>query len=136
SVLDGMIEGRGQIVTLIAEAGLGKSRLLSEAKDHWRRIRPEGEWRVLPAVPYDSTRPYSIFLHFARSLFGIDDEDPNEAIRTKIDRALRRMGASDDTIQLCTVAFSKVIQASTQSDGPHYEPEIIRQDLFNNMYPA
>ncbi|MDQ3889059.1 MAG: ABC transporter substrate-binding protein [Actinomycetota bacterium] len=53
--LDGLVDGRGVIVSIIGEAGIGKSRLVAEAREHFRDRTRFVEGR---AVSYAASFPY------------------------------------------------------------------------------
>ncbi len=128
--------GRGQIVCLIGEAGLGKSRLLAEIGAEWMATQPRGHWKALTGVPYDTGRPFGLFQNFARQMFSVELDDHPELVHDKIEKRLREMGSSEAEVQLCSVAFQRVIAAKVLADKPDYPSEVIRRDIYENLYPA
>jgi predicted ATPase len=73
--------GRGQVVLLSGEPGIGKSRLVQVLKD---TIAPEAhtriEWRGVPDYQYSALHPVIDYLH--RQLAGFPDEPPSAQLRT------------------------------------------------------
>src|SRR5215467_3845229 len=74
--------GRGQIVAVVGEPGVGKSRLFYE---FIRSHRTEG-WLVLESssASYGKTTPYLPLLGLLRSYFKLSDDDDTRAIRAKV----------------------------------------------------
>jgi hypothetical protein len=85
-------EGMGQVVLLIGEPGLGKSRLVHTLKEHVLGQRVEGEvdapvieWRCTPQ--YQNTELYPAIDFFERAL-GFGREEP---ARARFDRLVHRL---------------------------------------------
>ncbi|MCI0874482.1 MAG: AAA family ATPase, partial [Chloroflexi bacterium] len=135
--LTGLIKsGNGQVVSIIGEAGLGKSRLLDELQNEWLKTSPESIWDIAQGIPYDMGRPYSLFQNMARRTFNVELTDSPEVIHSKVDGILRALGGSEEEISLCSVAVEKIIAAKILHDAPDHPPEAIKRDLFEFVAPA
>lgn len=135
--VDRLAEGRGQIVCIIGEAGLGKSRLLSELRRYGEeQAGLTDRWEVMQGVPYDAARPFGLFQNYARGMFGIHFDDPGETIHDKVVSGIRARGGSDEAVALCSVAFERVIAARELDSAHQFTPEAIRQDIYDVMYPG
>ncbi len=130
------LEGRGQIVCLIGEAGLGKSRLLAELKIVWEAAGVS-RWDVMTGVPYDTSRPYGLFQNYAKNMFGVELNDPPEVIHRKIVDFIRANGGNEDAVALCSVAFERAIAAKVLHEGAkEFKAEQIKKDIYDVLYPG
>jgi DNA-binding NtrC family response regulator/tetratricopeptide (TPR) repeat protein len=94
-VLDQVKGGQGQVVSLLGEPGMGKSRLLYEFRQHLigQHVRfAEGQ-----CLAYGSGIPYLPVLDLLREHCGIAAGDGPEALTTKMRLALERGGGDVDT---------------------------------------
>jgi class 3 adenylate cyclase len=88
--------GHGQVVAIVGEAGVGKSRLVYEFS-HSHRVQ---HWLILhaPSVSYGKATSYLPVVNLLRGYFKIEDRDGHREIRAKargrvlgLDRALERL---------------------------------------------
>ena len=100
--------GHGQVVTLVGEAGVGKSRLVYECV-HWRDCVGAGRspshrtqgWRVLESasVSYGKATPYFPVLDLLRRYGHVDDGDDLRTIRAKVTGQVLTLDAAlQDTV--------------------------------------
>ncbi len=84
-------EGELQVVTVLADAGLGKSRLLYEFSN-WVELLPD-VWYVFNARAGESDQglPYSLVRDLFSFRFEIQDSDTPEVARTKLERGMLSM---------------------------------------------
>lgn len=89
SVAAGLRAGRGRIVAVSGEAGIGKSRLMDEWRD---RLRESGSvnWVEGRCLPFTAALAYGPFLDLLRRYAGIDEEQSEEAARRRLDLAVGR----------------------------------------------
>jgi class 3 adenylate cyclase len=131
-------QGRGQIVCLIGEAGLGKTRLLDELKSYWVRAGGDpGRWEEMRGVPYDTGRPFGLFQSYARRMFGVELDDTPEVIDRKVHSTLDPLNrAPPEAVGLCSIAMQRIIAAKSLEDQFGFSSDAIRQDIFDLMEPA
>ena len=84
SALERSHAGHGQVVALVGEPGVGKSRLVWEFT-HSHRTH---DWLVLESasVSYGKASAYRPVIDLLKSYFQIEDRDDARRIREKVDR--------------------------------------------------
>ncbi|MBI4675456.1 MAG: AAA family ATPase [Chloroflexi bacterium] len=95
--VNALMRGDGQIVSVIGEAGLGKSRLVAEARKQFAPIENQKsaiinlKWLEGRSLSYETQTPYAPFVDLFNHLFeirvGDTDATANEKIKSKL-RAL------------------------------------------------
>ncbi len=84
-------EGRGQVILLSAEAGLGKSRLVWELR---QRLGAGAVWLEGHASPFHRDSAFHPILQWLDQWIGADPEDAPEIRLTGLEEALARHGLS------------------------------------------
>ena len=88
-------KGRGQVIGVVGEAGLGKSRLVHEFYRSLGRRRLA--YRAGRCLSYASTMPYLPVLDLLRHHCGITDTDGPEDITLKVHRGLHEVDMAPET---------------------------------------
>jgi class 3 adenylate cyclase/tetratricopeptide (TPR) repeat protein len=92
--------GRGQVISIVGEPGVGKSRLLAE----FRGTLPSATDRMTArCASYEQSTPYALIADFIRGAFGIHAADDEAAARTGLDEGLRRYAQDADPSVLAVV---------------------------------
>jgi tetratricopeptide (TPR) repeat protein len=87
--------GEGQMVLIVGEPGVGKSRLLHELR---RRLHSRATWIEGQALPFARSTPFHAVMDMLRRVLRIDDVDPEAAVIEKIARGLRRLASDLDAV--------------------------------------
>jgi class 3 adenylate cyclase/tetratricopeptide (TPR) repeat protein len=89
--------GRGQVVAIVGEAGVGKSRLVNEFVHSYHTV----DWLVLESNPisYGHATPYLPVIELLRHYFKINVHDSTQSIREKVTSRILALDPSlQDTI--------------------------------------
>jgi hypothetical protein len=88
----GPASGEGQLVAVVGEPGVGKSRLFYE----FARSRPREPWLMLESrsVSYGKATPYLPMIELLKAYFKIGDRDDHRAIREKVQGRLFELDES------------------------------------------
>jgi class 3 adenylate cyclase len=83
---DKVKSGSGQVIGLVGEAGVGKSRLLLELE----KMLPKGEYIYLEGrcIHYGSSMTYLPILDILRTYFEINEEDRKSVIKKKMEKKI------------------------------------------------
>ena len=92
--LDAVVAGQGQVVAVVGEPGMGKSRLLAE----YRRSLVGREVRYVEGhcLSYGSATPYLPLVDLVRQLCAITPGEQHEAITAKVHRRLQQADLDPD----------------------------------------
>ncbi len=81
--IEGVAAGRGGVLVVMGEAGIGKSRLLADARADY-----DGLWLEGRCVSYGESLPYWPFRDLLREWLGAALDDPELRVRVSLKRAL------------------------------------------------
>jgi class 3 adenylate cyclase/tetratricopeptide (TPR) repeat protein len=105
-------QGRGQVVAVVGEAGVGKSRLLEELKPTLR----ENGFLIIEGAgfAYGKTRAYLPLIDMLKRYCELTEQDPPEAYREKL---RTRLAAVDPSLTHYVAVLLELF--GVQADDPH-----------------
>jgi class 3 adenylate cyclase/tetratricopeptide (TPR) repeat protein len=107
AAVESAVAGRGRVLALVGEPGVGKSRLVAE----FRRLLPLGIGRMIArCASYERSTPYALVADLIRGAFGIHAADDESAVRSSL--AAGRHTPDD----LTTAVLLEVLGHRQQSD--------------------
>jgi class 3 adenylate cyclase/tetratricopeptide (TPR) repeat protein len=120
------LEGKGRVVGVVGEAGVGKSRLCVEFLERCRARGAVSLWGH--GVPYGQGVPFLPVLELLRDFFGITARDGDEASRAKIaGRVLLLEESLRDGLPLL---FDFLGVADPERPAPAMDPEARQRRLY------
>ncbi len=123
-------EGRGQIICMIGEPGLGKSRLIDELRAEWQgAANGQAPWIESRGISFDTSRPYGQFQQRLQQLFGLREDDSQDVVMEKLSRSPE--GYPQDLHVLARRAVEILLAISSESEGPRLEGEALKRELFD-----
>ena len=121
-------EGRGRIVGIVGEPGIGKSRLVDEFR---RCVGDAIAWVEGRCLSYGTMAPYLLVLDLLRSLCGLADSDTPEASVAKLRSTLQEVGMDpdeDSPLLLHLLGLRELSDASAFSS-----PEAVKAKAFETL---
>jgi adenylate cyclase len=121
--------GQAQVVSLVGEAGTGKSRLIAEflaRLDADGRLARIALRRAACASLGEPT--YGVFGSLFRGAYQVEPKDSLEVARQKLVSGLRALGARDDEAAMIAPVLSYVLGVE-EAMHPDVEPEQLRRQI-------
>jgi class 3 adenylate cyclase/tetratricopeptide (TPR) repeat protein len=81
--------GQGQVVSIVGDAGIGKSRLLLELR---RRVGQDAAWQEGHCLSFGRAMAFHPLIDLLRRRFGVEEGDTDAMIATRIERGVAEMG--------------------------------------------
>ncbi len=121
--------GFGQVVKIVGEAGVGKSRLIFEM----RRLFPKEEYGYLEGrcLHYGSSMAYLPLLDIMRSYFEIKEGEQESIIKKKIKEKISEL---DEKLKTVLPPFQELLSLKVEDEGYiKLEPKQKRERIFEAL---
>ena len=122
-----VLGGRGQVVGIVGEPGIGKSRLLREFR---QRLADAVRWIEGRCLSYGTMTPYLLVLDLLRGICGIVETDETAAIIGKLRSTLQKTGMppGQDSVLLHLLG---IVEPGAAPPLP--SPEAVKRKTFETL---
>ena len=121
-------QGVGRIVCVLGDAGLGKSRLITETYQVFEEVvGSEGDWYETSALSYETNQAYGMFQRLLRRMTGIASEDQPSLVREQVASLVESLPEvrRPRAMQVLEALFG----VEAEEDGLPLEGESFRREL-------
>ena len=128
--MDALVEGRGAIVSVTGEPGIGKTRLVLEVRSRYRdRIRfIEGR-----GVSYAQNFPYWPIRDLLREWLGVGATTPEARVRLELKAELAHLFSTEDAEEAYPF-FASILGLTLEPDAAQRLRELNRESIQNRTF--
>jgi len=127
-----MLSGRTQVVSLIGEAGVGKSRLQAEFLTKLEAGEHSGKIAVRRANSSSlGEKTYGVLASLLQEAYGVAPDDSLEAARRKLESGLEALDVgAEETARIAAVLGYVLGLGQEETRMRHLEPEQLKRQIF------
>jgi predicted ATPase/class 3 adenylate cyclase len=125
----GLRQGLGRILFVLGEAGLGKTRLISEAHEVFQTLGyPPSAWVETISLSYETNQAYGLFQRLIRRISGIGYNDPPAVLREKLSALLQDL---EDTPRARSLrVLEALFGLESETPAPPMDDETFKRELY------
>jgi ABC-type transport system substrate-binding protein/class 3 adenylate cyclase len=128
--MDALVEGRGAVVSVMGEPGIGKTRLVLEVRSRYRdRVRfIEGR-----AASYGQNFPYWPIRDLLREWLGVGATTPEARVRLELKAELSQLFGAEDADEAYPF-FASLLGVTLEPDAAQRLRELNRESIQNRAF--
>lgn len=128
------LDRRAQVVSLVAEAGVGKTRLVDALLERLKSDPGFAQASVRRVMCSSlGQRPYGISAGLFREAYGIAPADSLEEARRKVEEGMRGIDAEEVEIALVVPVIGYILGLQSLGQLSEIEPERLQRQIFMTM---
>ena len=134
-----LMAGRGQVISVVADAGVGKSRLVAELREWAATAYPALQWHEGRSYSYETAKPYAPFTVLFSSMPGIgpeneegDREQAYAGLRAGVGRVLP--GREAELAPFLATMLGVQVSGEDADRVKYLEPPQLRERIFQAVH--
>lgn len=132
NVMTDLKQGLGRIIFVLGEAGLGKTRLISEAHEVFQTLgHTQAIWVETISLSYETNQAYGLFQRLMRRIGGIDYNDAPAVLREKLSALVEILDEARRSRALHV--FEALFGLESENNGIPMDDETFKRELYEAM---
>ncbi len=132
SSIEDLKQGVGRVISVLGEAGLGKSRLVRETQVIFNQIiGSEGAWYETSSLSFETNQAYALAQRLIQRISGIRYDDAQRIVQKKIETLLTEL--PDEKRQTAKQVLETLFGLQKDNGHARLEGDTYKQELYEVM---